>query len=89
VKLLFPNPCRIYDETQQRVRFWGYDSAIEVSFFIDTAALKLMCPNMENVETEYLQAFDSKISRIHDVAERMYEARKSRTFDIILSANDF
>lgn len=89
MKLLFPNPSRSYDESQHRIRFWGYDSAIEVTFYIDTAALKLICPNMENVETDFLHAFDSKIVKIHDVAEKMYSARKSRTFDIILSANDF
>jgi len=89
VKLLFPNPSRSYDESQHRVRFWGYDSAIEISFYIDTAALKLMCPNIKNVETDFLHAFDSKIATIHDVAEKIYIARKNRSFDFILSVNDF
>lgn len=89
MKLLFPNPSRSYDESQNRVRFWGYDSAIEISFYIDTAALKLMCPTIKNVETDFLHAFDSKISKIHDVADKIYTTRKDRTFDFILSADDF
>jgi hypothetical protein len=35
----FPNHSRSYDATRHAVRFWGHDSAIEASFFIDEDAL--------------------------------------------------
>ena len=31
----FPNHSRSYDPTRRAVRFWGHDSAIEASFFIN------------------------------------------------------
>ena len=37
--IAFPNHSRSYDVTRHDVRFWGYDSAIEASFFIDEDAL--------------------------------------------------
>jgi hypothetical protein len=35
----FPDHSRSYDSTRRAVRFWGHDSAIEASFFIDEDAL--------------------------------------------------
>jgi hypothetical protein len=35
----FPKYTRSYDASRDAVRFWGYDSAIEASFFIDEDAL--------------------------------------------------
>jgi hypothetical protein len=40
----FPNHSRSYDVTRHAVRFWGYDSAIEASFFIDEDALARIQP---------------------------------------------
>jgi Protein of unknown function (DUF1488) len=40
----FPNLSRSYDFTRHAVRFWGYDSAIEASFFIDEDALTQIQP---------------------------------------------
>src|SRR5215208_1517466 len=34
VTLSFTNQSRSYDATRQAVRFWGYDGALEVSFFV-------------------------------------------------------
>ena len=38
--LRFPNNSRSYDATRRAIRFWGYDSAMEASFFVDVEALK-------------------------------------------------
>ena len=38
--LTFPNPSRSYDATRRAVRFWGYDSSMEASFFVSADALK-------------------------------------------------
>ncbi|MFZ0722899.1 MAG: DUF1488 family protein, partial [Xanthobacteraceae bacterium] len=42
--LSFPNQSRFYDATRRAVRFWGNDSAIEASFFVDADALKKIEP---------------------------------------------
>ena len=47
----FPNHSRSYDQTRRAVRFWGHDSAIEASFYIDEAALKRIEPDARFDET--------------------------------------
>jgi hypothetical protein len=42
----FPNHSRSYDTTRRAVRFWGYDSAMETSFFVSEEALKRIQPDM-------------------------------------------
>ena len=37
--LSFPNKSRAFDATRRAVRFWGYDSAMEVAFFVTEDAL--------------------------------------------------
>ena len=32
--LNFPNQSRVFDATRRAVRFWGYESAMEWSFFV-------------------------------------------------------
>ena len=89
MKLSFPNPSRSFDETKSRVCFWGYDSTIEVSFFMERDALKRLCPDVSNVEEGILQAFDSKRQNIYDVADKVYRKSDKGVFSFILVANDF
>ena len=42
--LSFPNKSRAFDATRRAVRFWGYDSAMEVAFFVTEDALKRVQP---------------------------------------------
>jgi hypothetical protein len=44
--LAFPNDSRSYDATRRAVRFWGYDSALECSFFVTDEALKSVASGM-------------------------------------------
>ena len=44
--LNFPNQSRVFDPSRRAVRFWGYDSAMEWSFFVTEGALKRLQPNM-------------------------------------------
>jgi hypothetical protein len=44
--LSFPNRSRFFDSTRRAVRFWGYDTAMEASFFITEDALKQVQPDM-------------------------------------------
>jgi hypothetical protein len=54
----FPNHSRSYDTTRRAVRFWGHDSAIEASFFIDEEALRRIQPDARSDESGFLNAFD-------------------------------
>jgi len=89
MRLSFPNPSRSFDETRSCVCFWGYDSAIEVSFFVGADALKRLCPEMSGAETGFLNAFDAARNRIHEVANKAYVGGSKGTYGYTLSADDF
>ncbi|MCW8889235.1 MAG: DUF1488 domain-containing protein [Sedimenticola sp.] len=91
MKLHFPNPSRSYDESKDRLLFWGYDGALEVSFYLEVDALKQNVPGMGSDEKGYLKAFDDARDRIYSVADRSYERGGSGkgTYAYVLSANDF
>jgi Protein of unknown function (DUF1488) len=73
----FPNHCRSYDVTWHAVRFWGYDSAIEASFFIDQDALAQIQPGVRPDESGFLNAFDANRDKICAAAARVYGSRGS------------
>jgi len=91
MKLAFPNPSRSFDESGERVRFWGYDRAIEVSFFVESEALKRLCPDMGVAETGILNAFDEMRGQIHEVADKIYAqgGRGKGAYAYVLSVADF
>ncbi len=89
MKLSFPNPCRSFDASNSRVCFWGYDSTIEISFFVGMDALKRLCPDMSDAESGFLQAFDAALNRIHEVADKVYARDGKGTYACILAAEDF
>jgi len=89
MRLSFFNPSRSYDANKSRVQFWGYDSAFEISFYVEADALKQLCPDISNNEMEFLHAFDTARSRIIEVAEQIYSNGKMRKFMLILQAKDF
>lgn len=87
--LSFPNPSRSFDPSKNGVQFWGYDSAIEVIFFVDATALKKLCPDMSDVEAGVLKAFDSATKRIHEAAGKIYVGTKNSSYSYHLGAEDF
>jgi hypothetical protein len=89
MRLRFPNPNRSLDANQSRVCFWGYYSAIEIIFYVETDALKRLCPEMNSVESGILQAFDTARQRIHEVADKVYEHRSKNSCAYVLVAEDF
>ena len=89
VKLSFPNPSRSFDANNRRVRFWGYDSAMEVGFFVEADALKQLCPEMSDTEAGFLQAFDSARDQICQVACDIYGRGGTSPHAYILTAEDF
>jgi len=91
MKLHFPNPSRSFDASSSRILFWGYDSTIEVSFFLEAAALKRLYPDIDNTETELLKAFDTARDKIYEVADGVYRrgGGGKGTYAYVLAAGEF
>ena len=83
----FPNPSRIFDPKHRCVRFWGYDSAFEVSFLVEADALCHIGRNAPRDEAGLLDAFDANRDRILGAARKAYSRRGSRFY--ALGASDF
>jgi hypothetical protein len=90
MNLHFPNPSRSFDETRNRVRFWGYDKSIEVSFFVEKDAMHLLDASLtDGVEAAFLKAFDAARQRIETAAEKAYRRDSNRSHNVSLFAADF
>jgi len=89
MRLAFPNECRSFDSKRNRVRFWGYDRAIEISFFVDAEALEKLNPEMGAAEAGMLEAFDAARERIQGVADYVYSCDRNRSYAYSLTAKDF
>jgi hypothetical protein len=83
----FPNRSRVFDPTRRAVRFWGYDSAMEWSFFVTEEALKRLQPKMERDEASLLFAFDANRPAICAAAIKAYKQQRKGSYE--LSAADF
>lgn len=85
--LNFPNHSRSYDETRRAVRFWGYDSAMERSFFVTEDALKRVQPDMQFDQAGVLSAFDSNRELICTTAAKVYARGRKGSYELV--TNDF
>ena len=85
----FHNPNRSFDVTKNRVQFWGYDSTIEITFFVEGDALLKLCPEMSNVEAGFLKAFDTAITLIHEAANKVYVRSNKGSYAYSLTTKDF
>ena len=85
--LSFPNQSRFYDATRGAVRFWGHDSAMEASFFVDAEALQRIKPDTRSDETGLLGAFDSNRKLIYTTAAEVYHRGRKGSYDLV--AADF
>ena len=83
----FPNLSRSYDRTRRAVRFWGYDSAIEASFFINDDALTKLQPDASLDEAGFLSAFDAHRDLIITAAAKKYRRNSKGSYELI--ADDF
>jgi Protein of unknown function (DUF1488) len=79
----FPNLSRSYDRTRRAVRFWGYDSAIEASFFVDEGALRQIQPDAQPDESGFLNAFDSNRDLICAAAASVYVRGSRGSYDLV------
>ena len=81
--LIFPNQSRSYDATRRAVRFWGHDSAMEVSFFVTEDALKRIQPGMRFDEAGLLGAFDANRDLIYATATKVYARGRRGSYDLV------
>ena len=84
--LNFPNQSRSYDARQHCVRFWAYDEALEIPFFVEASALCRMDPKATRDEPGLLNAFDLHRGRIFKAANRVYS--RNRRGSYTLAAGD-
>jgi hypothetical protein len=85
--LNFPNVSRSYDATRRCVRFWGYDGALEVSFFVEEAAVFRIAPATRHNQVAILESFDNNRERILKVARKVYSGRRQGAYALV--AADF
>ena len=78
----FPNHSRSYDTTRRAVRFWGHDSAIEASFYIDEDAMTRIQPGVRLDESGLLNAFDANRERICAAAAKVYVRGSRGSYDL-------
>jgi hypothetical protein len=83
----FPNQSRVFEPARRAVRFWGYDSAMEWSFFATEGALKRVQPDMRRDEAGFLEAFDANRALIYAAAMRAYKRDRKGFYE--LAATDF
>ncbi|TMJ05924.1 MAG: DUF1488 domain-containing protein [Alphaproteobacteria bacterium] len=82
MSLEFPNSSRSYDATRCAVRFWGYDTAMEWSFFVTAEALRHVHPGMVKDEAGMLGAFDSNRDRICAAAVKLYGRGRKGSYEL-------
>lgn len=85
--LSFPNDSRSYDATRRAVRFWGYDSAMESSFFLTEEAMKRVQPGVALQEATALRVFDNNRQLIYAAAAKVFARGRKGSYD--LTAGDF
>jgi hypothetical protein len=81
--LNFPNQSRSYDATLHAVRFWGYDGAMEASFYVNEDALKRIQPGLRSDEAGILAVFDSHRDLIHVTAAKVYRRGRKGSYELI------
>jgi hypothetical protein len=80
--LSFPNRSRFFDSTRRAVRFWGYDTAMEASFFVTEDALKQVQPDMRFDEAGLLSAFDANRELIYATASKVYARGRKGSYNL-------
>jgi hypothetical protein len=81
--LNFPNMSRSYDSTRRAVRFWGYDSAMESSFFVTADALQSLQPGMKLDAASLLRVFDSNRDLICEIAGKIYGRGRKGSYCLV------
>jgi hypothetical protein len=85
VSLNFSNESRSYDATRLAVRFYGYDGALEASFFVVQDALSRLAGCRVVGEGEGLAMFDANRARIYEVAATVYGKGRKGSYELVRS----
>ena len=85
--LTFPNASCSYDATRRAVRFWGYESAMERSFFITGEALVSIQPKTSFDEAGLIKAFALNRDRIYAAATAVHARGRKGSYELV--ASDF
>jgi hypothetical protein len=67
------------------VRFWAYDEALEIPFFVEASALCHVDPSATRDEPGLLNAFDLHRSRILRAADRVYSRNRRGSYTLVAS----
>lgn len=81
--LIFPNDSRSYDVTRNAVRFWGYVSSIECSFFVTVEALKQIHPTPVQDKASFLDAFDAHRDLIYKTAAKVFARGRKGSYELV------
>ncbi len=81
--LIFPNQSRSFDRTRDAVRFWGYQSSIECSFFVTAGALRRVQPDLRSDEAGFLNAFDANRDLIYKTAAKVYARGRKGSYELV------
>jgi hypothetical protein len=81
MSLNFTNESRSYDFTRRAIRFWGYERASEISFFVTEEALQKLMSDAGD-ESAYLKAFDAYRERIRKAAAAVYRRGPRGSYEI-------
>jgi len=81
--LIFPNQSRSFDRTRDAVRFWGYQSSIECSFFVTAGALKRVQPDLRSDEAGFLNAFDANRDLIYKTAAKVHARGRKGSYELV------
>ena len=83
--LSFPNESRSYDSRRHCVRFWAYDAALEIPFFVEADALCHIDPKTTRDEDGMLGAFDLHRGRIFKAADRVYARNRRGSYTLAVA----
>ena len=73
------------DTTRRAVRFWGYDSAMEASFFVTEDALRRIQPSAAFDQYGALRVFDVNRPLIYATAVKVYARGHKGSYDLVSS----
>ncbi|WP_213775871.1 DUF1488 family protein [Bradyrhizobium sp. dw_78] len=65
------------------VRFWGYDTSIEYSFFVTVDALKRVEPHLRSDEEGFLCAFDENRDLICQTAAAVHSLDRKGRYELV------
>jgi hypothetical protein len=83
--LNFPNQSRSYDASKHRIRFWAHDASLEICFFVEEEALRVVNAGESPSEEAILEAFDQRRGQILKAATRIYARHSKGSYTLTIA----